>query len=208
MQVAAVLEDGEKVAPGVPEVDIDRKVPLRREFQLDAEGLLLEGAVLVAFVVVEADLAHGDDAPFPVGEHLVDLLLPVRAHRAGIQAYHRVQHAGIPVVDHPEGVPLAAVHVGLDHLAHPGGQGARHGGVGVRQEPFVVEMGMGVDEQNGVICGSTHKFTQFSREWYTGGAGPSPKNRPSPGWRRAPGPRARTSRSPGRSRPGRCPDAP
>ena len=55
VQVPAVLEDGEKVAPGVPEVDIDRKVPLRGEFQLDAESLLLEGAVLVAFVVVEAD---------------------------------------------------------------------------------------------------------------------------------------------------------
>ena len=151
MQVAAVFEDGEQVAPGVPEMDVDGKVPLRSEFQLDAEGFLLEGTVLVAFVVIEADFADGDDAPFPVGEHLVDLLLPVRAHRAGIQAHHRVQDAGITVVDGPEGVPLAAVHVGLDHLAHPGRQGARHGGVGVRQEPFVVEMGMGVDEHRSVL---------------------------------------------------------
>ena len=84
MQVTAVFEDVKKVAPGVPEVDVDGKVPRGGEFQLDAESLLLERPVLVALVVVEADLADGHDAPIPVGEHLVDLLLPVRPHRAGI----------------------------------------------------------------------------------------------------------------------------
>ena len=86
----AVFQDGEKVPPGIPEVDIDGKVPLRRKLQLDAQSHLLQLAVLVPLVVVEADFADGDHAPFPLGEHLVDFFLPVRTHREGIETHHRV----------------------------------------------------------------------------------------------------------------------
>ena len=66
MQVPAILHNFQEIQGCVAQVNVDRKVPLRRQLQLGAEGFFLLGLEFLAPVVVEPDLAHGNHSFLPV----------------------------------------------------------------------------------------------------------------------------------------------
>jgi len=77
---------------------------------------------------------------------LVQFIAPVLGHGTGVQPQHLEDDAGMAVADLPHGRALAGVHIGLEHLAHTGIQCTLDGGFRIGQQPFVVEMGMGVNK--------------------------------------------------------------
>ena len=156
VQVPAVFDDPEEILRGFAEMDVDGQVPGGGELQLDAEGLLLLGLEIGPVVVVQADLADGDDAPSAPGLEGVDLAAPVLVDGARVEPQHRPQHAGMPLHEGEHPVPLARIHVCLQLDGHAGFDAARDHLVFATGEGLVIGVGVRVDEFH-----ISHKVKQF-----------------------------------------------
>ena len=124
------VENLQKVAHRVAQVDVDRQVSADREVKLPFKGLFLFLGKCLPLVVVETYLADSHNfasgACLPLVEetnHFVDLCPPVFAHRTRVQADHRTQRLGIFVHDVEHFLTLRSVDVGLEHEADTFGLG-------------------------------------------------------------------------------------
>ena len=144
VQVPAILQDFQEIFGRVAQVYVDREVPLRSQFQLGAERLLLFFPEFLPPMVVESYFAHRNYAFIPVGEHRVQLFLPSLVHGAGIQPQHRSEDIGMLPHQGEHALPFLRVHVGLEHQAYAGAQTFADDFLLAARECLVAVVGMGI----------------------------------------------------------------
>ena len=147
----------QKIAHGIPQVDVYRKIVSGGEVELPFQGGFLFIGIFASFVIVQSDLSDCDDVPasgaggvgaaasVEIFKHLVPFLLPAAIDRAWVQPDHRPRHLREPVRDGEHVLPFAGVDVGKKHHSDAFVQGPADVAVFLAPERFVTYVTMCVN---------------------------------------------------------------